>query len=204
MEVFTHWRTWDEARADLTGGGVAGEIAGEIDVDGLGRAAEAARRWHGDQRRPTGAPYVEHLLEALEVLVRGAGVTDPAVLSAALLHDVVEDTPATVADVEDAFGPEVAELVDWVTKPPAGDSGRQAKRAAKAAYLRRLRDAPREAVLVKLADRASNVQTLDRMPPDFQRRYYAETLTYVVPLAETEPWFAAWYAAWRARFAHLM
>ncbi|XRQ05709.1 HD domain-containing protein [Actinomadura welshii] len=200
MEVFTHWRTWDEARTDLAGS----DIGNEIDLEALGRAAEAAQRWHGDQRRPTGDPYVEHLLEALEVLVRGPGVTDLQILSAALLHDVVEDTAATVSDVEDEFGPEVAELVDWVTKPPAGSAGRQAKRAAKAAYLRRLRDAPREAVLVKLADRASNVQTLDRMPADFQRRYYAETMTYIVPLAEPEPWFRDWYAAWRRRYAHLM
>ncbi|MFD0685377.1 HD domain-containing protein [Actinomadura fibrosa] len=193
MEVFTSWRTWDAARADLA--------ASDIDLDRLERAAKAAQRWHGDQRRPTGVPYVEHLLEALEVLVRGAGVTDPAILDAVLLHDVVEDTPATLADVEARFGPEVTELVDWVTKPPAGGSGRQAKRAAKAAYLRRLRDAPREAVLVKLADRASNVQRLYQMPPEFQRRYYAETLTYIVPLAEPEPWFRAWYAAWSSEFA---
>ncbi|MFI0486321.1 HD domain-containing protein [Actinomadura sp. 9N215] len=196
MEVFTRWRTWDEARDALSGG--------EIDVDGLARAADAARRWHGDQLRPTGAPYVEHLLEALEVLVGGPGVTDLDILSAALLHDVVEDTSATLADVEAEFGPVVTELVDWVTKPPSAGSGRQAKRSAKAAYLRRLGEAPREAVLVKLADRASNVQTLDRMPPDFQRRYYAETLTYIVPLAESEPWFKDWYASWRRHFAHLM
>ncbi|MFD0904036.1 HD domain-containing protein [Actinomadura sediminis] len=195
MEVFDRWRTWDDARADLA--------ATALDTDRLGRAAAAAVRWHGDQRRPTGAPYLEHLLEALEVLVRGAGETDPDVLAAVLLHDVVEDTPATVADVEAGFGPRVAELVDWVTKPPAG-AGRQAKRAAKSAYLRRLRDAPRDAVRVKLADRVSNVQTLDRMPPDFQRRYYAETLTYIVPLAEGEPWFASWYAVWRKRYAHLL
>ena len=199
MELFTHWRTWDEARAGLAGSG----SGAEIDLDGLGRAAEATRRWHGDQRRPTGEPYIVHLLEALEVLTRGPGVTDPAVLTAALLHDVVEDTSATVAEVEDEFGPEAAELVDWVTKPPAAGVDRQAKRAAKAAYLRRLRDAPREAMLVKLADRASNVQTLDRMPPDFQRRYYAETLTYIVPLAEPEPWFREWYASWQRHFAHL-
>ena len=195
MEVFTHWRTWDAARADLA--------ASEIDLDRLERAAVAAQRWHGDQQRPTGVPYVEHLLEALEVLIRGASVTDPALLDAALLHDVVEDTTATVADVEAEFGDEVAELVDWVTKPPAGGAGRQAKRAAKSAYLRRLRDAPREAIVVKLADRVSNVQRLDQMGPDFQRRYYAETVTYILPLAAGEPWFAAWYASWRERFSHL-
>ncbi|RSN41639.1 MULTISPECIES: HD domain-containing protein [Actinomadura] len=196
MEVFDRWRTWDDARADLAGTG--------LDADRVGRAAAAAVRWHGDQRRPTGAPYLEHLLEALEVLVRGAGETDPDVLAAVLLHDVVEDTPATTADVEAEFGPRVAELVDWVTKPPAGGAGRQAKRAAKSAYLRRLRDAPRDAVRVKLADRVSNVQTLDRMPPDFQRRYYAETVTYILPLTRDEPWFASWYAGWRERYAHLL
>ncbi|WP_242889275.1 HD domain-containing protein [Actinomadura litoris] len=195
MEVFAHWRTWDEARAALAASG--------IDLNRLEKAALAARRWHGDQTRPTGVPYIEHLLEALEVLVRGAGETNPAILDAALLHDVVEDTPATLADIEAEFGDEVAELVDWVTKPPAGGAGRQARRAAKSAYLRRLRDAPREAVVVKLADRVSNVQRLHQMPPDFQRRYYAETVTYILPLAEGEPWFASWYAAWREEFAHL-
>ncbi|MFV2175177.1 HD domain-containing protein [Actinomadura sp. LOL_016] len=198
MEVFDRWRTWDAARADLA------EHRPALDADRVGRAAHAAVRWHGDQTRPTGAPYLEHLLEALEVLVRGAGETDPDVLCAVLLHDVVEDTPATVVEVEAEFGPRVAELVDWVTKPPAGGAGRQAKRAARSAYLRRLRDAPPEAVRVKLADRVSNVQTLDRMPSDFQRRYYAETLTYIVPLAEGEPWFASWYASWRERYAHLL
>jgi (p)ppGpp synthase/HD superfamily hydrolase len=197
VDLFTRWHTWDTARADITSSG------SHIGLDGLERAVAAAERWHGDQRRPTGAPYVEHLLEALEVLVRGAEVTAPAVLSAAILHDVVEDTPATLADVEAEFGPEVTELVDWVTKPPATGTGRQAKRAARAAYLRRLNEAPREAVLVKLADRASNVQTLDRMPPDFQRRYYAETTTYIIPLAEPEPWFRTWYSSWRRHFAHL-
>ncbi|MBA8954657.1 HD domain-containing protein [Actinomadura namibiensis] len=198
MEMFTSWRTWDEARAGLADAGLDERVVATLE-----RAAEAAARWHGDQRRPTGAPYLEHLLEALEVLVRGAGVTDPDMLAAALLHDVVEDTDATVADVEAVFGEGVAELVDWLTKPPAAGADRQAKRAAKAAYLRRLGDAPERAVLVKLADRVSNVQTLDRMAPDFQRRYYAETVTYILPLAEPHPWFAGWYAAWRDRFAAL-
>ena len=193
MQTFTNWRTWEQARAALA--------SQPIDLDALDRAAEAALRWHGEQRRPTGAPYSEHLLEALEVLVRGAGVTTTDVLVTALLHDVVEDTTATLADVQAAFGPEVEELVDWVTKPPV--EGKAAKRAAKVAYLRRLRDAPREAILVKLADRVSNIQTLDLMPPDFQRRYHAETVTYIVPLAAGEPWFAAWFADWQQRFAHL-
>jgi guanosine-3',5'-bis(diphosphate) 3'-pyrophosphohydrolase len=47
------------------------------------------------------------------------------------------------------------------------------------------------------------VQRLDQMPPDFQRRYYAETVTYILPLTEGLPWFTAWYAAWQAHFGHL-
>ena len=84
-----------------------------------------ALRFHGDQKRPTGAPYVEHLLEALEVLVRGAGVSDPDVLCAAVLHDVVEDTPCTIAGVRAAFGDRVADMVGWVTKPEADGRRRQ-------------------------------------------------------------------------------
>jgi (p)ppGpp synthase/HD superfamily hydrolase len=200
LDIFTSWRTWDAARTALMSAEPAryGRLLPVLD-----RAAAAAVRWHGDQRRPTGVPYLEHLLEALEVLVRGAGVHDPDVLVATLLHDVVEDTAATLEDVAGEFGPRVAELVDWVTKAPADGHGRTAKRAARAGYLRRLRSAPREAIAVKLADRASNVQRLDQMPPDFQRRYYAETVTYLLPLAGTWPWFATWYAAWRTHFDHL-
>lgn len=195
MQIFTTWRTWERARTELP--------AYPVDLAVLDRAAEAAARWHGDQLRPTGVPYLEHLLEALEILVAGAGVTDTDVLAATLLHDVVEDTDTTLATVEAEFGPVVAELVDWVTVPQTPDGGRRARRAAKTAYLQRLRAAPRKAILVKLADRASNVQRLDQMPRDFQRRYHAETITYILPLAEGEPWFARWYAAWQDAFAHL-
>ncbi|WP_018653484.1 HD domain-containing protein [Actinomadura flavalba] len=190
METFDHWRTFADA-----------DLPPDLRA-ALAPAADAAARWHGDQTRPTGAPYTHHLLEALEAQVRGRGVTDTGVLAATLLHDVVEDTSATLADVERDFGADVAELVDWVTKPPV-DGGRQAKRAAKAAYLRRLRDAPPRAILVKLADRLSNVQSLDVMPPDFQRRYHAETVTYIVPLAAGDPFYEPWFAQWSARYASL-
>jgi (p)ppGpp synthase/HD superfamily hydrolase len=188
MQIYTGWRTWAEVDPRLAD---------------LAPVVEAAQRWHGEQLRPTGVPYLEHLLEALEVLVRGAGVTDRAVLGAALLHDTVEDTEATLDDLEREFGPWVAELVDWVTKPGGDGASRTEKRAAKAAYLRRLREAPPEAILVKLADRVSNVQRLDQMPPDFQRRYYAETVTYILPLAEGVPFFGQWYEDWRREFGRL-
>jgi len=195
VELFTSWHTWPQAEA-----GLRGRVPAHA-VRKVGRAAGFAAGQHGDQRRPTGAPYTEHLLEALEVLARGAGVTDPDLLCAAVLHDVVEDTTCTLAQVAAGFGPRVAELVGWVTIP-APTAGKD-KTSAKEAYLRGLRHAPRDAILVKLADRASNVQTLRNLAPARQRAYYAQTIEYILPLADGEPWFRYWYASWRSEFADL-
>jgi guanosine-3',5'-bis(diphosphate) 3'-pyrophosphohydrolase len=195
MELFTSWHDWGQAQREL-GGFVSAETARQV-----GNAVEFATAWHGDQRRPTGAPYLDHLLEALEVLVRGAGVSDKDVLCAAVLHDVLEDTPCTPAEVSGTFGPRVAELVGWVTIPKTGPG--EDKAEVKVAYLGRLPDAPHDARLVKLADRVSNVQTLRNLAPERQRSYYAQTVRYIVPLAQADPWFAHWYAAWQADFADL-
>jgi guanosine-3',5'-bis(diphosphate) 3'-pyrophosphohydrolase len=188
MELFLDWRDWAAAESELR------ELVPTATADDVGAAVEFAVAWHKDQRRPTGAPYLEHLLEALEVLVRGAEVTDRDVLCAAVLHDVVEDTPCTVADVAASFGPRVAELVEWVTKPEAAE---QDKVRAKEAYLGHLAQAPDHAKLVKLADRVSNVQTLRNLGPEKQRSYYAQTVTYIIPLAQDFPWFPRWYEAWQ-------
>jgi (p)ppGpp synthase/HD superfamily hydrolase len=195
MELFTNWHTWRQAEPGLRAALPADTVAL------LREAVSFADACHGDQRRPTGAPYLEHLLEALEVLVRGAGVTSPDVLCAAVLHDVVEDTPCTADDIAAAFGPRVAELVTWVTIPEPGPG--QDKAAIKEDYLRGLRHAPEDAILVKLADRASNAQTLQNLPEDRQRAYFAQTVEHIVPLAAGEAWFAAWYAGWQAAFAAL-
>ncbi|HEY7011672.1 MAG TPA: HD domain-containing protein [Streptosporangiaceae bacterium] len=191
MKTFTSWHTWADAEP-----GLSQRLPAEV-VARLARAVEFARLHHGDQRRKTGVPYLEHLLEALQVLVEGAGIASPDVLVAAVLHDVVEDTPVTLDEVSAEFGPRVAELVGWVTIPALGPG------ETKPAYLRRLRDAPADAVLVKLADRASNVQTLRNLPPDQQRSYYEQTVSHIVPLAAGQPWFAAWYADWQAELSDL-
>jgi (p)ppGpp synthase/HD superfamily hydrolase len=190
VEVFTNWHTWQRTEPELR------RLLPPATCDAVAKAVEFALRFHGDQRRPTGAPYVEHLLEALEVLVRGAGVTDPEVLCAAVLHDVVEDTPCTIDDVRSAFGDRVADMVGWVTKPELKDGAD--KQSAKEAYLGRLADAPDDAVLVKLADRASNVQTLRNLPTAAkQREYYAQTVRYIMPLAASRSWWDVWYASWQ-------
>jgi (p)ppGpp synthase/HD superfamily hydrolase len=173
--------------------------------DTLGRLDDAvtfAVQRHGDQRRPAGEPYVEHLLEALQVLVDAVGVRDGDTLCAAVLHDVVEDTATTLDEVRVRFGERVADLVDWVTKPaptPGEDPA-----VTRGAYLTRLRQAPVAAIDVKLADRLSNVQRLDTHPrPAKRASYYRETVASIVPLAADRPWFADWYRDWQQHLRHL-
>jgi guanosine-3',5'-bis(diphosphate) 3'-pyrophosphohydrolase len=190
MELYTDWHTWARTEPELR------SLLPATTCDTVAQAAAFAVRYHGDQRRPTGAPYLEHLLEALQVLVRGAGVSDPDVLCAAVLHDVVEDTPCTLADVRREFGDRVASLVAWVTIPKSGED-KGDKKAVKEAYLTGLRDAPDDAILVKLADRASNVQTLRNLSLTRQRDYYAQTVRYIMPLAASRNWFATWYKSWQ-------
>jgi GTP pyrophosphokinase len=205
VELFTDWHTWAEAEPQVR------RLLPPETAAVVGRAVLFASDWHGNQQRPTGVPYLEHLLETLEVLVRGEGTRDPDVLAAGVLHDVLEDTNCTKDEVSRHFGQPVAGLVQWVTKP-AGNAGDDAVSGAagtgyassKEAYLDGLKRAPREARLVKLADRASNVQTLRNMPGlDWQRKYYVQTVRYIIPLATTEPWFAEWYASWERDFADL-
>ncbi|GII55943.1 hypothetical protein Pth03_43320 [Planotetraspora thailandica] len=195
MRRFTSWKTWSDAQAPLRD-----SLPEAVLTDVAAAVAFAAER-HADQQRPTGVPYMEHLLEALEVAVVGAGVRDRDVLVAIVLHDVVEDTPCEPEEIRDRFGEQVADLVAWVTKPPTPSGADKA--AVKQGYLRALADAPRVAVLVKLADRVSNVQELHRMSSDFQRRYHRETLDYIVPLAAADPWFADWFRTWREEWRHL-
>lgn len=196
VRVFEAAAGWPSVRERL-----AGRVA-EQDLVALDEAVAFAVRWHGDQARPAGEPYVEHLLEALCVLVEAVGTTDIDVLRAAVLHDVVEDTECSLAEVRERFGDRVAGLVDWVTKPTPSES--QTGEEARAAYLARLRGAPADALLVKLADRLSNVQRLDTHPRAAKRRsYYLETVRFVVPLAQSHPWFREWYADWRDAFAHV-
>jgi len=195
MELFTDWHSWPQAERGLQA------LLPASAVPEVRRAALFAASQHGDQRRPTGAPYLEHLLETLQVLASGAGESRPELLAAAVLHDIVEDTRCTLPELAAGFGTRVAELVGRVTIPAAAPGEDRA--AVKEAYLRGLAAAPRDAVLVKLADRASNVQTLRNLAPVRQRLYYAQTVTYIVPLAAGEPFFAAWYAGWQADFADL-
>ncbi|HEX3733237.1 MAG TPA: HD domain-containing protein, partial [Mycobacteriales bacterium] len=156
MKVFGSWATWPEADDALR------DRLSEETRKALGNEYGFAKQWHGDQRRPAGEPYTTHLLEALEILAVGVGVMDADVLAAGLLHDVVEDTPCTLPEVRERFGDRVAEFVGWLTKPDPEPG--QDKDALREDYLRRFEQAPYEVLVVKLADRYSNVQRLQTHP----------------------------------------
>src|SRR5262249_13298020 len=86
----------------------------EADVEAVRRAYDYAVAAHGDQKRDSGAPYIDHPLQGANTLAHLE--LEPATICASLLHDVVEDTSIELSDVETRFGPEVARLVDGVTK----------------------------------------------------------------------------------------
>ncbi|MCX5198606.1 HD domain-containing protein [Streptomyces sp. NBC_00249] len=196
FRVFGSWHDWGTARGELA------VLAPGVSVGRLGEAVAFAEQAHGDQKRPAGEPYVEHLLEVVEILVRGAGVREEDLLVAAVLHDVVEDTDRTIGEVGERFGPRVAEWVGWVTKPEPGQHEDPAE--VRDRYLLGLRSAPPEVLSLKLADRFSNVQRLDTHPrPEKRRSYYRETCRHLVPLAAGVPWFETAFGEWRESYRHL-
>ncbi|MBF0583375.1 MAG: HD domain-containing protein [Magnetococcales bacterium] len=190
LATFPGWESWEACRGYLI------KTLPQKHVDVLERAFRFAEQWHGDQKRPSGEPYTLHLLQVLEVLLTNEYVRDVDLLVVGLLHDVVEDTECTLDEICSHFGERVAELVDWLTKPERVEG--ESKEAGKKRYLERLRQAPREAILLKLADRLSNVQFLETHPrPEFQRKYYRETLEYVLPLTDGFPRFHWWFQDWQ-------
>jgi GTP pyrophosphokinase len=146
------------------------------------RAYQFAAEAHRDQRRLTGDPYITHPLEVARILTTIQA--DPATLAAALLHDTVEDTGATLADLRARFGPTVATLVQGVTDLRRLDfTSRQEEQARN---LRKMLLAMAEDIrvlIIKLADRLHNLLTLDPLPPARQLAIAQETLHIYAPLA---------------------
>ena len=134
----------------------------------------AAEAHEGQTRKGSGLPYIVHPLEVMQILLRH-GVEDEETLVAAVLHDAVEDTKVTIADVRERYGERVASIVAAVTKP-ADATKEEQKRVAKEL----LRDGPPAARVVKMADRLSNLRDLDRLPWTEARRaeYRAEALEF--------------------------
>ncbi|EDQ89674.1 uncharacterized protein MONBRDRAFT_25258 [Monosiga brevicollis MX1] len=128
---------------------------------GLLKAAAFAGRAHGKQtRKGDGTPYVNHPIQVAEFLTEIAGITDLAILQAALLHDVVEDTSVTLADIRAAFGDQVAGYVQEVS-----DDKSCTRHERKAAEIEHARTASRGAKLIKLADKLHNLRSVQGTPP---------------------------------------
>src|SRR5262252_2465376 len=152
------------------------------DEDLLNRAYVYAMKAHGEQKRLSGDPYISHPLEVAGILAEHQ--LDDATIAAALLHDTIEDTEATRAEIDQLFGRDIGRLVEGLTKLKKLDLvSREAKQAEN---LRKLLLAIADDVrvlLVKLADRLHNIRTLDHMPPETRRRIAEETLDIYAPLA---------------------
>jgi GTP diphosphokinase / guanosine-3',5'-bis(diphosphate) 3'-diphosphatase len=148
----------------------------------LNRAYVYAMRAHGTQTRASGDLFFAHPLEVAAILTDLR--LDEATIVAAVLHDTIEDTEATLDEINKTFGPEIGSLVDGLTKLKRLDL--VSKRAAQGENFRKLLlaiAADVRVVLVKLADRLHNMRTLDFMPPDKRRRIAEETLDIYAPLA---------------------
>ncbi len=152
------------------------------DLDLVQRAYRFSELSHQGQQRASGEPYLTHPLEVAGLLVNFK--MDVTTVTAGLLHDVLEDTHATKEDLQREFGPEIAELVDAVTKIGklafSSREERQAENFRKmlVAMARDLR-----VLMIKLADRLHNMRTLDYLSPEKARKIAQETLDIYAPLA---------------------
>jgi GTP pyrophosphokinase len=165
------------------------DIAGKVqayrpgeDLSPLRRAYDFCAIRHSEQKRLSGEPFISHPLEVVQILAEMK--LDLVCLTAGMLHDVVEDTGTTSEAIEREFGPEVARIVDGVTK--IGRIRFKSPEVQQAENFRKMVLAMVDdirVVLVKLADRLHNMRTLEYLPPDRQERVARETLEIYAPIA---------------------
>jgi GTP pyrophosphokinase len=153
-----------------------------LDVDLIGRAYDFSERAHEGQKRLSGEAFVTHCVEVARILAELH--LDDTTVAAGLVHDVLEDTGTTAADLREALGPEVAEIVDGVTKighiPFRSVEERQAEN-----YRKLLLSIAKDLriLLIKFADRLHNMRTLEFLPEEKRRRIALETREIYAPLA---------------------
>jgi len=164
----------------------------QADLAMLRRAFDFADQAHRGQTRVTGEPYITHPLASAQILA-DLGI-DPVAVTAAILHDVPEDSDLTLNDIEEQFGPEVAQLVDGVTKLSRFSTHTHEEQQAE--NIRKMFLAMADdirVVLIKLADRLHNMRTLYALPEDKQQRIARQTLEIYAPLAER---LGIWSVKW--------
>ena len=154
----------------------------EEDLGGIVAAYEVSAKAHHGQQRLSGEAYITHPIAVAKILADLH--LDPGTIKAALLHDVLEDTSCTLEDVQRDFGEDVAGLVDGVSKldklhfHSAAEAQAESFRKMLLAMVKDLR-----VILVKLADRTHNMQTIDALPVEKRRRIAKETLEIYAPIA---------------------
>jgi len=154
----------------------------DTNEDLLNRAYVYAMKAHGSQTRASGDPYFSHPLEVAAILTDLK--LDDATIVAALLHDTIEDTEATRAEIDQIFGSEIGALVEGLTKLKRLELvSREAKQAENLRKLLLAISDDVRVLLIKLADRLHNMRTLEFVPPESRKRIAEETLDIYAPLA---------------------
>src|SRR3954451_17089655 len=164
----------------------------QADLAVVDRAFDLAVEAHSTQVRASGEPYVTHPIASAQILA-DLGI-DPTAVAAGLLHDVPEDTEYSLTDVEERFGPEVAHLVDGVTKLAKFSTHSHEQQQAE--NIRKMFLAMAEdirVVLIKLADRLHNMRTLGALKTEKQQRIARQTMEIYAPLAER---LGIWQIKW--------
>jgi len=174
----------------------------KADVARLADAYRFSEAAHKGQTRQSGDPYISHPLAVAEILA--GWHLDGQALMAALLHDVMEDTSVTKAEISDTFGKPVAELVDGLSKldkiefQSAEDAQAENFRKMLLAMARDVR-----VILIKLADRLHNMRTLDAVPPAKRRRVARETMEIYAPIANRLGLNTLFHELQELAFSHL-
>ncbi|MCM1449285.1 MAG: RelA/SpoT family protein [Clostridiales bacterium] len=174
-------RIIEAAFQDLLDGYLASNHRKKVEI--IKRAYKFAKEAHSGIRRRSGEPYILHPIAVARIASREIGLGSTSIC-AALLHDVVEDTDYTVEDIEQHFGPKIAQLVGGLTKISGGIFGDKA--SLQAENFRKLLLTMSEdirVVLIKMADRLHNMRTLGSMAPSKQYKIAGETLYIYAPLA---------------------
>jgi GTP diphosphokinase / guanosine-3',5'-bis(diphosphate) 3'-diphosphatase len=174
----------------------------KADIARLADAYRFSKAAHAGQTRQSGDPYISHPLAVAEILADWH--LDGQALMAALLHDVMEDTSVTKAEISDTFGKPVAELVDGLSKldriefQSAEDAQAENFRKMLLAMARDVR-----VILIKLADRLHNMRTLEAVPPAKRRRIARETMEIYAPIANRLGLNTLFHELEELAFAHL-
>ena len=170
------YQTYDELVANILKSGK------DYDMAAIEKAYLFANKAHAGQKRKSGEPYIVHPISVANILVSLGMDTESVV--AALLHDVVEDTPVTLDDIKNNFGSTTAQIIDGLTK--LSKLGFNTEEEHQAENVRRMLIATNKDIrvlIIKLADRLNNMRTLSAMYPQKQRNIARETLEVYAPLA---------------------